>query len=122
MRALLVVTLVTAAALAVPALALTVSSAPNREAVSQLKQERGPIGGGDLRDSLAGGGRPLAGAGYSDGPGYGSTVTYGFGSVTTTVRTERQDFRTRVFAPPEFGPSPSTSTSIVPSELVKPRR
>ena len=43
--------------------------------------------------------------------GYGNTVTYGFGSVTTTIRTERQDLRTRVFGPPEFGPSPSASTS-----------
>lgn len=117
MRALLTFTLL-AAAIATPALALTISPAPNRDQAQHLKQERAPGGGVDLRDSLAGGGRPMAGAGYSQGPAYGQTVTYGFGTVTTTVRTERQDLRPTTFGPRTFFGDPS----FIQPELVPRRR
>ena len=78
-----------AAALATPALALTVQPAPTRDQAPHLKQERSS-GGADLRDTLAGGGRPFAG---STGPSYSRTQTFSFGSVTTTFSSGREDFR-----------------------------
>ena len=90
-----------AAALATPALALTVSPAPNRDQAPHLKQERGSAAGVDLRDSLAGGGRPLTGSSYSSGTGGVQTQTFSFGSVTTTVTTGRTDLRPN-FATPGF--------------------
>lgn len=101
-----------AAALATPALALTVSPAPNRDQAPHLKQERGSAAGVDLRDTLAGGGRPAAGASYSSGTaGYGQTQTYSFGSVTTTVTTGRTDFRPTFVTPGFRDP-----------DLIQPRR
>lgn len=117
MRSLLTVTFFAAVALATPALALTVTAAPNRDQAAHLKQERGPGGGVDLRDSLAGGGgRPLSG--YSQGPTDGQTVTYGFGSVTTTVRTGRQDLGPTVYgAPTRYG-----HPTFIQPEFVQRRR
>ena len=97
---LLPILILGAAALATPALALTVSPAPNRDQAPHLKQERGGANGVDLRDSLAGGGRPAAGSSYSSGTaGYGQTQTFSFGSVTTTVTTGRTDFRPTFVTP-----------------------
>ena len=79
-----------AAALATPALALTVSPAPNRDQAQHLNQ--GPSRGGvDLRESVAGSGRPLMGT-TASGSTYSNTQSFGFGSVTTTFSSGRDDF------------------------------
>jgi len=110
---LLSILILGAAALATPALALTVTAAPNRDQAQHLKQERSPSGGVDLRDSLAGGGRPLAGSSFSSTSGNTQTQTYSFGNVTTTITTGREDLRTRPLGPvygdpllrrPDFAP------------------
>lgn len=87
---LLPILILGAAALATPALALTVQPAPNRDQAPHLKQERSS-GGVDLRDTLAGGGRPFAGSTPS-GSTYSQTQSFGFGSVTTTFSSGRDDF------------------------------
>ncbi|WP_293677168.1 hypothetical protein [uncultured Phenylobacterium sp.] len=79
-----------AAALAMPALALTVSPAPNRDQAQHLQQERSS-GGVDLRNTLAAGGRPFAG-GAPSGSTYSQSQSFGFGSVTTTFSSDRDDF------------------------------
>jgi len=80
---------------ATPCLALTISSAPpSRDAAQHLKpaERSGPR----LQDTFAGGGRPSSGASFSSGANssvYGSTTTYGFGSVQTTVTNSGRDPR-----------------------------
>ncbi|WP_293903367.1 hypothetical protein [Phenylobacterium sp.] len=81
-------------ALATPALALTVTAAPNRDQAAHLQQQRGSTANVDLRDTLAGGGRPQAGADLTSRQGSNDqTQTFSFGNVTTTVTTSRQDYR-----------------------------
>ena len=99
-------TAVSAALLAAaPALALTVSPAPNRDQASHLRTEKGPAGNTDLRDTLAGGGRPNAGLDFLGGDRtYTRSQTFGFGNVTTTITTGRGDYRPSLFdTDPRFG-------------------
>lgn len=111
MRRLLTVLAFGAAALATPALALTVVPSPNRDQAPHLKQEKSS-GGVDLRDTLAGGGRPFAGADPAQG---GSRVqTFGFGNVTTTIyRDDRFDVR-----PTPGAPIYSSGGQLFPPEIV----
>jgi hypothetical protein len=82
---------------ATPCLALTISSAPpSRDAAPHLKPSEGA--GPRLQDGWAGGGRPAAapssGSGFSGATVlYGSSESYGFGSVQTTIRPAPQDPR-----------------------------
>lgn len=99
MRRLITAT-VLAAALATPALALTISPAPNRDQAAHLKQ--GKTSGAssvDLRDTLAGGGRPFTGGSFSDSGTYRQTQTFSFGNVTTTITSE-PDFQPYRFDEP----------------------
>ena len=81
-------TLTAAVLTASPALALTVAPAPTRDQAQHLKPEQGS-GGPDLRDTWAGGGRPMAGANYTgSAPAYRDAQTFSFGGVTTTMRVE----------------------------------
>jgi hypothetical protein len=114
MRRLLIPLVLGAAALAAPALALTVSPAPNRDQAPHLKQERSSSGGVDLRDTLAGGGRPFSGSNPS--PGYGQVQTFGFGNVTTTIY---RDDRLYVRPTPPVYVAPSR---LFPPEIVERRR
>ncbi|PZQ44429.1 MAG: hypothetical protein DI570_28470 [Phenylobacterium zucineum] len=78
-------------AAATPALALTVTATPNLEQAQRLQAQRGGGGGPSLGDTFAGSGRPMDAAGFSTGTQqpYGRGVTtYGFGNVTTTIRTD----------------------------------
>ncbi|MEW5687159.1 MAG: hypothetical protein AB1942_19775 [Pseudomonadota bacterium] len=79
-----------ALAAATPALALTVTATPNLEQAQRLQAQRGGGGGPALSDTYVGSGRPMDAAGFSSGnaPSYGRTTTYGFGDVTTTIRTD----------------------------------
>jgi hypothetical protein len=116
MRRLLALIAFGAAALATPALALTVSPAPNRDQAPHLKQERSPSGGVDLRDTLAGGGRPFYGS--DPARGSGPVQTYGFGNVTTTIyRDDRLDVR-----PTPGAPIYSSGGRLFPPEIVERRR
>lgn len=80
-----------AALAASPCLALTVSSAPpSRDAAPHLKPSESA--GPRLQDGWAGGARPAASASFSNGtPTYGSTTSYGFGNVQTTIRAGDQN-------------------------------
>jgi hypothetical protein len=122
MRPLLSVLVLGAAALATPALALTVSPTPTRDQAPHLKQERSTSGASDLRDSLAAGGRPFEGSSsYSSGGSYGQTQTYSFGSVTTTITTERSDFGRQDFGTRDYRPGFGSPSSFdAPPDL--PRR
>ncbi len=82
-----------AALAATPCLALTISSAPpSRDAAQHLKptENAGPR----LQDTFAGSGRPAMsgsyGSGFSNSPTVygGSTTTYGFGNMQTTITTD----------------------------------
>lgn len=66
-----------------PALALTITATPNVEQAQRLQAQRG--GGPSLSDTFAGSGRPMDAAGFSSGA---RTVAYGFGDVTTTIRSD----------------------------------
>lgn len=107
MRRLIATTLL-AATLATPALALTVSPAPNRDQAAHLKSGKTSGGGNvDLRDTLAGGGRPFAGGNYSDGGTYRQTQSFSFGNVTTTITSGSDSYlfdqpRRRVLVSPEL--------------------
>lgn len=105
-----------AAALAGPALALTVSPAPNRDQVQHLRQARS-AGGVDLRDTLAGDGRPFAGT-TTSGSTYSQTQTqtFGFGSVTTTYSSGRNDLRQTPVGTVYVGPG------LRPLRPIQPRR
>ena len=92
MRRLITATLLAAGSVAVvgatPALALTVSNAPNRDQALHLKGGKAPGGGNvDLRDTLASGGRPLTGENFQGSGTYRQTQTFSFGNLTTTVTT-----------------------------------
>ena len=116
MRRMLTLIAFGAAALATPTLALTVSPAPNRDQAPHLKQERSSGGNVDLRDTLAGGGRPFSGGNPS--AGYGQVQTFGFGNVTTTIyRDDRLDVR-RTLEPPVYTPP----ARLFPPEIVERRR
>jgi len=116
MRRLLTLIAFGASALATPALALTVSPAPNRDQAPHLKQERSTSGGVDLRDTLAGGGRPFYGS--DPARGSGQVQTFGFGNVTTTIyRDDRLDVR-RTLEPPVYTPP----ARLFPPEIVERRR
>lgn len=81
-----------AALAATPCLALTVSSAPpSRDAAPHLKPSESA--GPRMQDGWAGGGRPAAGSSssFSNGASYGSTTSYGFGNVQTTIRSGDQN-------------------------------
>jgi hypothetical protein len=70
-----------------PALALTVSSAPPKPDVAlRLKPSGSTPGAVRFEDTWAGGGRPANRSSFSGGPSYRSTQTFGFGGVTTTIR------------------------------------
>ena len=99
---LLPILILGAAALATPALALTISAAPNRDQAQHLKPERSS-GGLDVRDTLAGGGRPFAGT-TTSGSTYSQTQTFSFGSVTTTYSSGREDLRQTPLGPTYVGP------------------
>lgn len=100
MRRLITTTLL-AAALATPALALTVSPAPNRDQAAHLKSGKTSGSGSvDLRDTLAGGGRPFAGGRFSDSGTYRQTQTFSFGNVTTTITSEPDFFQPYRFDEP----------------------
>ncbi len=72
-----------------PALALTLSPAPTRDQAQHLKPEQGSRGP-DLRDTWAGGHRPLAVGGYAGAtPTYGDSRVASFGGVATSLRVER---------------------------------
>lgn len=96
---LLPILVLASAALATPALALTISPTPTREQAQHLRQERSSANGVDLRDTLAADGRPLAGSSYSSSSGRTQTQTYSFGNVTTTVTTGRDDLSTSRLGP-----------------------
>jgi len=114
MRRLLTLIAFGAAALATPALALTVSPAPNRDQAPHLKQERSTSGGVDLRDTLAGGGRPYAGSNPSPS---GQVQTFSFGNVTTTVyRDDRLDIR-----PTPVGPTVGSGPPFPAERFARPR-
>lgn len=86
-----------AALAATPCLALTISSAPpSRDAAPHLKPT--DAAGPRLQDGWAGGGRPGAAASYGSGFSgatviYGSSDSYGFGNVRTSVHGAPQDPR-----------------------------
>jgi hypothetical protein len=83
---------VVVACVAAPALALTISPAPNRDQAAHLNQQRSPGGGVDLRDTLAGSGRPQGGLDFLGSQGdYRRTQNYSFGNVTTSITTGRPD-------------------------------
>ena len=87
MRRLLSILVLGAAALATPALALTISPSPTRDQAPHLKQERGTTDNTDLRDTYAAGGRPIEGSSrYSSGGSDGPTPTSSCGSVTRDYR------------------------------------
>ena len=114
MRRLLTVLALGAAALATPALALTVVASPNRDQAPHLKQERSS-GGVDLRDTLAGGGRPFAGSAPNSGSG--QVQTFSFGNVTTTIyRDDTRDIR-----PTPGAPVYSPGGRFFPPEIVERR-
>ena len=94
MRRIVSATVLAAAVLATaPALALTVTPAPNRDQAPHLKQTRGAGGGVDLRDSLAADGRPRGGLDFLGSQGNDRrSQTYSFGNVTTTITTGRPDY------------------------------
>lgn len=116
MRRLLIPLALGAAALAMPAVALTVVASPNRDQAPHLKQERSSSGGVDLRDTLAGGGRPFAGG--APNAGYGQVQTFGFGNVTTTIyRDDTRDVR-----PTPGAPVYSSGGRFFPPEIVERRR
>ena len=124
MRPLLSILVLGAAALATPALALTVSPAPTRDQAPHLKQERTTTDNTDLRDTYAAGGRPIEGSSrYSTGNGsYGQTQTYSFGSVTTTITTERSDFDRSSFGTRDYRPGFGSSSSFDAPPPYLPRR
>ena len=108
---------------AAPALALTVVPSPNRDQAPHLKQTRGPGGAIDLRDTLAGGGRPLAGAEFSGSPGDDRrTQTYSFGNVTTTITTGRDDYLPSFIDRDPRSPHDRFDRSRFGSELIGRRR
>ena len=77
---------------AAPALALTVTPAPNRDQAPHLKQTPSSGGGVDLRDSLAADARPQGGLDFLGSQGdYRRTQSYSFGNVTTTITTGRDN-------------------------------
>lgn len=83
-----------AALAATPCLALTISSAPpSRDAAPHLKPSESA--GARLQDGWAGGGRPASASSSGFGNGatiYGGTTTsYGFGNVQTTIRSGDQN-------------------------------
>ena len=98
MRRIVTVAVLAAAAAALvtgaaaPALALTVTPAPNRDQAPHLKQTPSSGGGVDLRDSLAADARPQGGLDFLGSQGdYRRSQTYSFGNVTTTITTGRDD-------------------------------
>jgi len=82
-----------ALAAATPALALTITATPNVEQAQRLQTQRGGAGP-SLSDTFAGSGRPMDAAGFSSGaqPAAARTVTYGFGDVATTIRSDDSGF------------------------------
>jgi hypothetical protein len=123
MRRLLSILVLGAAALATPALALTISPSPTRDQAPHLKQERGTTDSTDLRDTYAAGGRPIEGSSrYSSGGSYGQTQTYSFGSVTTTITTERSDFGRSDFGTRDYRPGFGSSSTFDAPPPYLPRR
>jgi len=87
-----------AALAATPCLALTISSAPPSRDAAQHLRPSDTSGAPRLQDGWAGGGRPAEGSSYSSGFSSsttinGSTTSYGFGNVQTTIRSGDQDPR-----------------------------
>jgi len=95
MRRLVSALAVAATFAAAPALALTISPAPNRDQAAHLKQtSRSGDGSIDPRDTFAGAGRPFAGSEFSGAGGpYRQTQSYRFGDVTTSVTIDRDPFQ-----------------------------
>jgi hypothetical protein len=104
-----------------PALALTVTATPNVEQAQRLQAQRGG-GGPSLGDTYVGSGRPMDATGFSNGTQqtYGRSVTtYGFGDMTTTIRTDDGSFYR---APSSYDTPRNVVPSLRASDLMQQQR